>query len=543
VESFDYIVVGGGTAGSVLAARLSQDPETRVLLLEAGAADPIPAVSDPTAWPTLAGTSVDWAYETVPQTATDGAVHQWPRGKVLGGSSAINAMSHVRGDRGSYDSWEAAGADGWGYDALLPFFKRSEQVAGRDPAYRGVDGPMIVRPAASTDPLLRRCFDAAVEAGYPAAEDTNASSAEGTAWLELNVVNGRRQSAADAYLAPAAGRANLTIVTDAQARRLLIEHASCRGVEFSRGGRLQTALAAGEVVLSAGAIGTPQLLMLSGVGPAGHLRELGIEVVADLPGVGANLQDHPMSQVAYTATHPVGPGGYTTRPHVLLRSDLSAAPDLQVLFVEFPVHPRKAPGPEDGYSILFSLMTPASRGTVRLASADPAEPPLIDPRYLTDPSDIARMTTGLRVAREIGSARALAAVRGRELFPGPDAQTDEALHAYLRATLSTYFHPVGTAKIGTDAMAVVDPLLQVQGIANLRIADASVMPSIVSANTNATVLAIAERAASLIGGESTIRAAATRLALSGNRAPRGPWRKRWRSRSGSTSPGSQRLSG
>jgi choline dehydrogenase len=507
MNSFDYIVTGGGTAGSALAARLSQDPETRVLLLEAGSADPIPEVSDPAAWPGLAGTSVDWAYETVPQAETDGATHQWPRGKLLGGSSAINAMSHVRGDRSSYDAWEMAGAEGWGYDALLPFFKRSERAVGRDPAYRGQGGPMTIPPVSSTDPLLAACFEAAVEAGYPANEDSNAASALGTGWLELNVVDGKRQSAADAYLSPVADRANLTIATDAHARRLLIDHARCSGVEYSHRGQLRTAFAEREVVLSAGAIGTPQLLMLSGIGPGEHLDALGIDVLADLPGVGANLQDHLMSQVAYTATRPVGPGGYGTRPRILLRSEPSTMPDLQVTFLEFPVHPRSAPGPENGYSVLFSLMTPASRGTVRLASNDPAHSPRIDPRYLTEPSDIARMTTGLLIARKIGSAGPLATVRDREQFPGPAAHTDADMHAYLRATVSTYFHPVGTAKIGSDSMSVVDPQLRVHGIENLRIADASVMPSIPSANTNATVLAIAERAASLLTGEHRIGSA------------------------------------
>ena len=505
MEAFDYVVVGGGTAGCVVAARLSEDPEARVLLLEAGQAGGPAEISDPMAWPRLGGTPVDWAYETAPQINTDNAVHQWPRGKVLGGSSAINGMMFIRGDRSSYDAWETAGATGWNYETLLPFFKRSEQAPGGDPAYRGVDGPMIVAPSADTDPLWEACFQAAIEAGYPPNPDSNAASAAGTSWNDVNVVNGKRQSTADAYLTPAVRRANLTIVTGAHARRLLIDNSICRGVEYGVDGRLVTALADRDVILAAGAIGSPQLLMLSGVGPAAHLRQVGSDVALDLPGVGSNLQDHPKSQVAYRATRSVRTGRPARKPHVLLRSEPGATPDLQVIFVEFPILPRWVPGPGDGYSVIFSLMTPASRGTVRLAGADPTQAPLIDPGYLSEPGDITSMTIGLRAARMIGSAPALRPFRDHELFPGPDAESDDALRAYVRATVSTYFHPVGTCKIGTDPTAVVDPALRVHGIEHLRIADASVMPSIVSGNTNAAVLAIAERAASLITGEPTLR--------------------------------------
>lgn len=497
-ESFDYIVVGGGTAGCVLAARLSQDPGTRVLVLEAGAAEPSAAMADPAAWPMLWRTSVDWDYATVPQAGADDAVVEWPRGKVLGGSSGINGMLHFRGDRSSYDAWEAAGAAGWNYDALLPFFKRSERADVGDPFYRGKDGPMRVGPGPATDTLWEACFEAAVETGFPRNEDGNGAVAAGTCWHELNVVDGTRQSAADAYLAPAASRPNLAIVTDARVRRLLLAHADCQGVEYSIGGQLQTAFADGEVVLAAGVIGTPQLLMLSGVGPGRHLRSLGIDVAADLPGVGGNLHDHPKSQAAYATTRPVSPVPNARKPLVLLRSEPSVIPDLEIIFIEFPIHPRWAPGPEHGYSVIFGLMTPASRGSLRLASPDPDQPPLIDPGYLTDASDVARMIKGLHVAREIGAARALAPFRDKELFPGGETQTDGACRAYLRSTITTFFHPVGTCKIGTDAMAVVDPRLKVRGIGHLSIADASVMPSVPSGHTNAPVLALAERAACLI---------------------------------------------
>jgi choline dehydrogenase len=498
VKNFDYIVVGGGTAGCVLAARLSQDQGRRVLLLEASAAEPSAAMADPAAWPRLWHTSVDWAYETVPQRGAGDAVLQWPRGKVLGGSSGINGMMHVRGDRSSYDAWEAAGATGWNYDALLPFFKRSERADAGDPRYRGTDGPMRVGPGSVTDPLWEACFDAAVASGFPSTEDHNGAVAEGTSWREMNVVGGKRQSAADAYLALAARRPNLTVVAAARARRLLLKDSNCQGVEYSVDGQLRTAFADREVVLTAGVIGTPQLLLLSGIGPGRHLRDLGIDVRADLPGVGANLHDHPKSQVAYTSTRPVRPAPGARRPLALVRSVPQGAPDLEMIFAEVPVHPRWSPGPEDGYSVVFGLMTPASRGTLRLASTDPNRAPLVDPGYLTDPCDVTRMVEGLRLARTVGAARALAPFRDKELFPGADAETDAACRAYLRSTITTFFHPVGTCKIGTDDMAVVDPQLKVHGIGHLRIADASVMPSVPSGHTNAPVLAIAERAASLL---------------------------------------------
>jgi choline dehydrogenase len=500
MDEYDFVIVGGGTAGCVLAARLSEIDQARVLLLEAGAAGGPCMMSDPQAWPHLWGTEVDWGYATIPQGGTGGGVHPWPRGKVLGGSSSINATMHIRGHRSSYDRWDNAGATRWNYDALLPFLKRSETAAGRDSRYRGMTGPMRVAHAATSSALWEAVFDAARQAGHAEVADLNASDDDGVTWNEVNVVDGVRQSAADAYLRPVLDRPNLTVVTQAHACRLLLEAGRCNGVEYVKDGRVQIVRARREVALAAGTVGSPQLLMLSGVGPAAHLRGVGVRVVIDLPGVGANLHDHPLSVVAYAAAQPV-PRMYTRKPHIRLRSPGATEPDLQMFFVDAPLYPRWIAAPEHGYSIAFSAMTPRSRGSVRLAGVDPTLAPLIDPNYLDDEYDIDRMMDGLQKAREVGEMSALSAWRAGEILPGPESG-DEALRTYLRASVASYFHPVGTCRIGTDEDSVVDPRLRVHGVEGLRVVDASVMPSIVSGNTNASVLAIAERAAAWMKDES-----------------------------------------
>ncbi|MFE3646683.1 GMC family oxidoreductase [Streptomyces sp. NPDC057579] len=496
----DYVIVGAGTAGCVLAARLTENPGTQVVLLEAGGnGGPQEMASpDPLASFSLWGSSVDWAYSTTAQAGTGGTVHAWPRGKVLGGSSAINGMVHHRGHPAGYDAWEAQGATGWNYRELLPFFRRSETAEGRDPQVRGTDGPMRIETPPTPSALAEAAFRAAVESGHKPLEDGNGWESEGVSWRETNVVAGQRQSAADAYLRPVLDRPNLRVVTGALVRRLLMDGTHCRGVEFTAGGEVHSALSERETVLAAGAIGSPQLLMLSGIGPADHLRDTGIGVVADLPGVGGNLHDHVTSHVVYSTQERPRAGGHGAEAQVLAGSSPDVAPDLLLLFVEAALQPRWTGAGPGGYSILFSLMDPASRGTLRLRSGDPAVAPLLDPAYLSDERDLDRLTAGLRIARELGRTDALGPRGTAELHPGPAVRDGDACRAYLRATASTYFHPVGTCRIGTDDLAVVDPGLRVRSTTGLRVADASVMPSLVSAPTNATVLAIAERAAHLM---------------------------------------------
>ena len=502
MDVFDYVVVGAGSAGCVLAARLSEDPQSRVLLLEAGPADGPKTMAVPPAWPTLIGSEVDWGDTTIPQPAAAGVARPYPRGKVLGGTSSINAMAFLRGHRTNYDQWAAAGADGWGYEDLLPFFKRTETTEGRDLAYRGTDGPMRAAPASNPNALAYACLQAAERLGYHHSDDLNGADQEGTCWWDLTIVEGTRQSAADGYLRPALDRPNLTVLTDALVQRVIVANGECAGVEYSVGDEVRQVYPQRETILSAGSIGSAQLLLLSGVGPAEHLRAVGVDVVADLPGVGANLQDHPWAGVTYAAARPVPPAQNNHADLIAaVRStpDL-AAPDIQLIFADVPYHPPTMPGPANGYTILFAALRPHSRGSVRLASPDPTAAPLIDPNLFGDDRDLVTMLTALTMARELGASPALAEWRDQEVLPGSEVHDERELRGYLRHDTGPYWHPVGTCRIGTDPAAVVDPQLRVHGIDGIRVADASVMPSVPGANTNATVLAIAERAATLTGG-------------------------------------------
>ena len=499
MQDFDYIVVGAGTAGCVLAARLSQDAAVRVLLVEAGAARRSRSMTVPSSWPLNLGSVADWAGETVAQA--EAGPLAYPRGKALGGSSAINAMAHMRGHQAVYDAWATTGATGWSYADLLPAFRRSEQTAGRDPALRGTGGPVRVAPVAEADrhPIARSFTEALQASGCPAADDLSGAVQEGVGWGDLAIWRGHRISAAGAYLHPAWSRPNLTVQTGCLVTRLLVRNGRCTGVCYQRSAAAQ-ALAAREVIVCAGAIGSPQLLMLSGIGPAAHLAGHGIEVVADLPGVGRNLQDHPVVLASYTTPKALPASRYNHgEAYAAVRSGLAGAwPDLHLFPILLPVAPPGFPPPAAGYVLAAGVMAPGSRGSVTLASADPRQGPLIDPGFLTDSRDTTRLAAGLELIRQAAAQPPLRAHGQSEVWPGPQVTTRAELRRYIRRTVASYYHPAGTCQMGTGADAVTDPQLRLRGIAGLRVADASVMPLIPNAHPAATVYAIAERAAELI---------------------------------------------
>jgi choline dehydrogenase len=506
VTDYDYIIIGGGTAGCVLAARLSEDPGARVLLLEAGSAEPLPAMAVPAAWPALIGSAADWGDVTTVQA--DVGPLPYPRGRTLGGGGAVNAMAHVRGHHAVYDAWAAGGAAGWGYDGLLPYFKRSEDAAGRDPALRGAGGPVRVAPVPETSrhPAARALAEALRALGIPATGDLSGKHQEGVAWPDLAIAYGERVSPDSAYLRPAMRRPNLTVLDRCLVTRLLITRGRCAGAAYLRDdGTEHQAHASAEVIVCAGAVGSPQLLMLSGIGPAGHLRGLGIGPVADLPGVGEHLQDHPAAMACFASSVPLPASRYNHgEVYASLPSPLAGPPwpDVQLFPILLPVAPPGYPAPAGGFALMASVTAPDSRGSVRLASASPAAPPLIDPGFLREPADLDRLAAGLALIRTAAAHAAFTRLGVTEAWPGPGVRGSDGLRDWIRRTVGSYYHPAGTCRIGPspDDGAVTDPELRVHGIDGLRVADASVMPLIVNAPLHATVLAVAERAADLITG-------------------------------------------
>ncbi len=533
---YDTIIVGGGSAGCALAGRLSEDPGHRVALIEAGPADRSVLIHCPGGLAVMAKYQLNgWGYHTVPQPGLHGRRGYQPRGKVMGGSSSINAMIYARGHARDYDDWAAQGNPGWSFQDVLPYFKRSEHNERGADDWHGQGGPLNVMDLRSPNPFLPHFLEAGRQAGYPINDDFNGPQQEGIGVYQVTHRNGERFSAAKAYVTPHLGRSNLQVFTDSLTSRVLTEvrdgQVRATGVELrGQGGRgvpQQLMLKpGGEVVLSAGAFGSPQLLMLSGIGPADHLREHGIAVVRDLPGVGANLHDHPDVVMVVNAPQVTdlfglsltgawnmlkGIGEWRRSRSGMLTTNFAEAggfirsaadepiPDLQLHFVvgKLVDHGRKTVFGH-GYSCHVCLLRPRSRGSLRLASADPQVAPLIDPAFLQDPDDVRRLVQGFKLTRELLSQPALARHGGRESAASAEARSDAQIEQFIRHHADTIYHPVGTCRMGPDEGAVVDARLRVHGVSGLRVVDASIMPSVVGGNTNAPSMMIAEKAADMI---------------------------------------------
>ena len=531
MSEFDYIIIGAGSAGCVLANRLSENPANKVLLIEAGSKDNNFLIHMPAGVGNLIGTeTVNWYYYTEEQKHLNNRKMFWPRGKVLGGSSSINGMIYIRGHARDYDLWRQMGLEGWGFADVLPYFRRSEGNQNGSSAFHGGDGPLGVSNALKTNVLFDAFVEAGKQAGHPYTDDFNGPQQEGVGPYQTTIKNNKRCSAAVAYLVPALKRPNLKVEVNALTHRILFDGTKAIGVEYKQGNALKTAKAAKEVILSGGAVNSPQVLQLSGVGQADYLRKFGIDVVADLPGVGQNLQDHldatvisecklPITlhsqmnifrqlltgmQYTFFKTGVAASQGLESGGFLKSRPELEV-PDLQLHFVAAMMRDHaRIKSDRHGFTVHVCQLRPESRGYVGLKSLDPADHALIQPNYLDTETDRRTMRDGVRIVRNILAQRAMDPYRGPEFMPGADKQSDAEIDAWIRETAETIYHPVGTAKMGNDPMAVVDVNCKVRGLQGLRVVDASVMPTLVGGNTNAPTIMIAEKISDNILGRAAL---------------------------------------